>query len=105
MQVVAIEKSGLRKERVCAFDVPEDEEVLPRDERLVENQHGIILVETARERMIECTASVLLVGRPAQQTRSRRIHWGDEDKRKILRLTRFQVDRAVLGDKRRVRQR
>ena len=38
------------------LDVPVDEEVLPRDERVLEHEHSVVLVEPARERIVERAA-------------------------------------------------
>src|SRR5439155_18470147 len=95
LQVVSIEKSGLREKRIRALDIPIDQKVLPRDECFIEDQHRIVFIEAARERMIERTPRILLVRGPAQQLRAGRIHRRDEDQREILGLSCLQSRCAV----------
>ena len=38
------------------LEVAVDQEVLPRDQRVLEHEHGVVLVEAARERVVERAA-------------------------------------------------
>ena len=87
------------------LEVAVDQEVLPRDQRVVEHQHRVVLVEAARERIVERAADRgghELVGRPAQQLDVRVVHRREEGERVLLLLDR-QV--PVVGDEVVVRQR
>ena len=55
--------------------------------------------------MIEGTMRMLLIRRPAQQARARRVHRGNEDERIVFSLTGLQRHRTVLRDERGVSQR
>jgi len=46
--------------RVGEFDVSIYQEVLPRNQCLIEDQHRVVLIEAARERMIEGLCAVQL---------------------------------------------
>jgi hypothetical protein len=43
----------LREEVVSEIDVAVDEHVLPGDEGVVQDEHGVVLVEAAGERVVE----------------------------------------------------
>ena len=54
------------------LEVAVDQEVLPRDQRVLEDEHGVVLVEAAGERVVERAADGRgreLVRRPADQLR------------------------------------
>src|SRR5262249_40485474 len=76
LQVVPVEKSRGRIERIGALHVTVDQKVFPRNESFIENQYRVVFVEAAREWVIEWTVRVLFIRRPADQSRTRSIHGG-----------------------------
>src|SRR5262245_4390693 len=61
LQVVTAEEAGVAVKGVRLLDIAVDENVLPRDERVVEEQDRVVLVEAARQRMIEGADCLVLV--------------------------------------------
>ena len=105
LEVVAAEEAGSAVERVGSLDIAVDQHILPGDERLVEDQDRVVLVEPARQRIIERAARGGLVRRPAEEFAPRRVERRDEDEREIFRAPRLQIGRTVLRHERPMRDR
>ena len=110
MQVVAAEEARGAVKGVGLLDIAVDEHVLPGDEGIIEEQHGVVLVEAARQGMVEWADGLVLVGGAAEEFGALRVHVGNEDEGEVLGLAFLQIGGAVLrhergvGDRRAGRQ-
>ena len=94
----ARQEAGARKEVVGLLHVAVDEHVLPGHQHLVEDEHRIVLVEPARQRIVERTAHRgrrHLVGGAADELHARRVGRDHEHHGELLVLHR---DQPVMGD-------
>jgi len=101
----ARKKSGSREEVVHLLHVAIGKNVFPWNENFVEDEDGVIFVETAGQRVIERTANRSrrhFIGRAAEQFHAGSIGRYDADERKILCLDR---QCSVIGDEVVVRER
>ena len=102
----ARQEAGAREEHVRLLHVFVHEDVLPRHQRVVENEDGVVLVHPARERIVEGAAHHVGrhgVGGTADQLDARRVHGGDKDHRELLRLDGHRGrmrDEVVMGERR-----
>ncbi len=98
------EESGSGEEVVRFLHVPVDEHVLPGHEHVVHDEHRVVLIETARERLIErarhhCRCH--LVGRAAKEFDALRVGREHEDQSELLVLQRNE---SVVSNEREVRE-
>ena len=106
LQREAVEESRARIEVFEAFDVAMNEDVLPRDERIIEHEDGIVLVEPRRQRIIPRRTRGRggeLVGRPADQLDTGRVHRRDEHhhhRRIVDLLAHVLAKKIVMGQRR-----
>ena len=94
----ARQEAGAREEVVGLLDVAVDEDVLPGHQHLVHDEDGVVLVEPARERIVERAAHRgrrHLVGGAADELHARRVGRDHEDDGEVLVLQR---DQPVMGD-------
>ena len=100
------QEAGAREEVVRLLDVAVDEDVLPGHQHLVDDEHRVVLVEPARQRIVERTAHHRrghLVGRAADELHARRVGRHHEHGREILVLQRDEPvmrDEGVVGQHR-----
>jgi len=64
MQVVAVEKTGLRVEAFGPLNISVHQHVLPRNKGIFEHHNGVVLVETAGQRCLERALCFGFIGRP-----------------------------------------
>src|SRR5262245_42050192 len=67
LQVVAAEEARGTVKGVRFFDIAVDEDVLPRNEGIIEQQHRVVLVEAARQGVVEGADRLILVGASAEE--------------------------------------
>ena len=94
----ARQEAGAREKIVGLLHVAVDEDVLPGHQHLVEDEHRVVLVEPARQRIVEGAAHRgrrHLVGCAADELHARRIGRDHEDDGEFLVLNRNQ---PVMGD-------
>ena len=94
----ARQEAGAREEVVGLLDVAVDEHVLPGHQHLVEDEHRVVLVEPARQRIVERAAHRgrrHLVGGAADELHARRVGRDHEHHGELLVLHR---DEPVMGD-------
>ena len=99
------QEAGAREEVVGLVDVGIDEHVLPRHQHVIHDEDRVVLVQPARQRVVERTAhrrGALLVGHAADQLHAGRVGRHDEDHGEVLVLHR---DQSVVRDEGVVRQR
>ena len=81
LQGETVEEAGARIEALQPLDVAMNDHVLPGDERVVEDEDGVVLVEARCQRIVPRRAGGgggELVGRPADQLDAGRVHRRDE---------------------------
>ncbi len=86
LELVAGEEARLREEDLQLVEVAVQEHVLPWNERVVEHEDGVVLVEARRQRIVVGRAHHArhhLVGGAAEQLHARRIHRRDEHDREV----------------------
>jgi hypothetical protein len=99
----ALEKTGLRAELLYLAEAAVDEHVLPRDQHLIQDENGVVLVQPRGQRVIEWAAHRRGHGRirwPADQLHPGRVHSDSGDESEFP-LAHWQ---AVVGDEVVVRQ-
>lgn len=98
LEVVQVGEARLGIEAGGAAQVAVDQDVLPGNQRLVEQQHAVVLVETTGQRVVEGTARALLVGWPAHQAQAGVVHAGEEHNGEVLGLAGLHLRRGDRGD-------
>ena len=102
----AVEEAGFRIEILQPLDVAVDEHVLPGDERVVEHEDGVVLVEARGQRIIPRRAGRgggEFVGLPADQLDAGRVHRRDEHHhhaRIVDLLAHVLAEEIVVGQRR-----
>ncbi len=102
----ARQEAGARKEIIGLLDVAIDEDVLPGHQHLVHDEHGVVLVDPARQRIVEGRTHhrrLHFVRRAADELHARRIGRHHEDGGEFLVLHRDQAvmrDEGVIGQHR-----
>ena len=101
MQLKARHEAAAREEGVGLFHVAIDEDVLPRHEDVIHDEDRVVLVEAARQRVVERAAEhrgTLLVRDAADELDPGRIGRDQEDECEILVLNRDQPDMRDKGE-------
>ncbi len=86
LELVARQEPGLREKDLELLEVAVKEHVLPGNERVVEYEDGIVLVESRGQRIVERRAHDArhhLIGGAAEQLHAGRIHRRDEHHREV----------------------
>ena len=101
MQLEARHKAAAREEGVGLLDIAKDEDVLPGDEHLVHDEDRVVLVEAARQRIVERAAEhggALFVRDAADEFGALGVGRNDEDEGEIPVLDRQQPDMRDKGE-------
>ena len=105
LELVAGEEPGLGKEGLELLQIAVQQHVFPRNERVVEDEDGVVLVEAGRQRIVERRAHDArhhLVGSSADELHAGRVHWRNEHHREIGvvgRHRRVLAEEIVMGER------
>ena len=101
MQLEPRHKPAPRKEAVGLVDIAIDEDVLPRDKNVIHDEDCVVLVETARQRIVERRAEhggALFVRDATDEFDAGGIGRDEKDDRVILVLDGEQPDMPDKGE-------